>query len=99
MYQYFGEDENSGRNWGGDVLKNRTQGSPTGLFGNSIGQGIENEVIQTNLTASYMVKHNLFIDASHYYRKRTSEDLNSSVNTNFMQLAFRWNFVRPDFNF
>jgi hypothetical protein len=99
MYQYFGADENPSQNWGGDVLKNRLQGSPTGLFGNIIGQGIENRVIQTNLTTSYMVRHNFFIDASYYFRRRTAQDLNSPISSNFMQLAFRWNFVRPDFNF
>lgn len=99
MYQYFGSDENADRNWGGDVLKNRLRNSPTGLFGNSIGQGIENRVIQTNFSASFMVKHNLFIDASHYFRRRTAQDLSAPVSSNFMQLAIRLNFVKPDFNF
>ncbi|WP_255502079.1 hypothetical protein [Algoriphagus sp. AK58] len=99
MYQYFGADENANVNWGGDVLKNRLENSPTGLFGNYIGQGIENRVIQSNFTASYMLKHNLFIDGSHYYRRRTAQDLNSPVSSHYLQLAIRWNFVRPDFNF
>ena len=99
MYQYFGADENAGINWGGDLLKNRLENSPTGLFGNFIGQGVENRVIQSNLTASYMLRHNFFIDASHSFRRRTAQDLSAPESSNFMQLAFRWNFVRPDFNF
>jgi hypothetical protein len=99
MYQFFGTDENQLVNWGGDLLKNRLRNSPTGLFGNYIGQGIENKVLQSNLTASYMVKHNFFIDASHYFRRRTAQDLNAPMTSNYLQLAFRWNFVRPDFNF
>ena len=99
MYQFFGADERAGVNWGGDVLKNRLQDSPTGLFGNVIGQGVENRVVQSNLTATYMVRHNFFIDASHYFRRRTAQDLNTPASSNFMQLAFRWNFVRPDFNY
>lgn len=99
FYQYFGADEDAATNWGGDVLKNRLEGSPTGLFGNFIGQGIENEVIQTNLTASYMLKHNFFVDASHTFRRRTAQDLDAPVSSHYLQLAFRWNFVRPDFNF
>ena len=98
FYQYFGADENVETNWGGDVLKNRLEGSPTGLFGNFIGQGIENKVVQTNLTASYMLKHNFFVDASHTYRRRTAQDLDAPVASNYLQLAFRWNFVRPDCN-
>lgn len=99
MYQFFGTDESPEVNWGGDVLKNRLQNSPTGLFGNVIGQGVENRVVQTNLTASYMLRHNFFIDASHYLRRRTAQNLDAPEVSNFMQLAFRWNFIRPDFNY
>lgn len=99
LYQYFGADENTGTNWGGDILKNRLVGSPTGLFGNFIGQGIENRVLQSNLTASYMLKHNFFVDASHTFRRRTAQDLDGPISSHYLQLAFRWNFIRPDFNF
>jgi hypothetical protein len=99
FYQYFGADQDAETNWGGDVLKNRLEGSPTGLFGNFIGQGIENKIIQTNLTASYMLKHNFFVDASHTFRRRTAQDLNEPASSHYLQLAFRWNFVRPDFNY
>lgn len=99
FYQYFGTDEDAATNWGGDVLKNRLKGSPTGLFGNFIGQGIENRVVQSNLTASYMLKHNFFVDASHTFRRRTAQDLSAPQSSHYLQLAFRWNFVRPDFNY
>ena len=99
MYQLFGADENPETNWGGDVLKNRLEGSPTGLFGNFIGQGVENQVVQTNFNASYMLKHNFFVDFSHTYRRRTAQDLNAPQASNFLQFAFRWNFTRPDFNY
>ena len=84
---------------GGDVLKNRLEGSPTGLYNNFIGQGVENKVIQTNLTASYMLKHNLFVDGSHTFRRRTAQNLDAPLSSNYLQLAIRWNFVRPDFNY
>ena len=99
MYQLYGADPDLETNWGGDVLKNRLEGSPTGLFGNVIGQGIENKVIQTNLNASYMLRHNFFIDASHTFRRRTAQDLDSPATSQYMQLAFRWNFIRPDYNY
>ncbi len=99
FYQYFGTDESPEVNWGGDVLKNRLEGSPTGLFDNYIGQGMENKVIQSNLTASYMLKHNFFVDASHTFRKRTAQDLDEPLSSHYLQMAFRWNFVKPDFNY
>ncbi|WP_425636084.1 hypothetical protein ACPUEN_11865 [Algoriphagus yeomjeoni] len=99
MHQLYGADPDEETNWGGDVLKNRLEGSPTGLFGNVIGQGIENTVVQTNLNASYMLKHNFFIDASHTFRRRTAQDLDSPETSQYLQLAFRWNFTRPDYNY
>lgn len=99
LYQYFGADESPEINWGGDVLKNRLEGSPTGLYDNYIGQGVENKIIQSNLSASYMLKHNFFVDASHTFRRRTAQDLDAPVSSHYLQVAFRWNFVRPDFNY
>lgn len=99
MYQLYGTDPDAETNYGGDVLKNRLEGSPTGLFGNYIGQGIENKVVQTNLVASYMLKHNLFIDANHTFRRRTAQDLDAPESSQFVQVGVRWNFIRPDYNF
>lgn len=99
MYQLYGADPDTETNWGGDLLKNRLIGSPTGLFGNKTGQGIENTIMQSNLTASYMLRHNFFIDASHTYRRRSAQDMNSPESSRFLQLGIRWNFIRPDFNF
>lgn len=98
-YQLYGADPDQETNWGGDILKNRLEGSPTGLFGNVTGQGIENQVIQTNLVASYMLKHNLFIDGTHIFRRRTAQDLTAPESSQFVQFAIRWNFIRPEFNF
>ncbi len=99
MYQFYGDDPNPETNFGGDVLKNRLVGSPTGLFGNFIGQGVENTVVQTNFNVSYMIKHNFFIDGSHTYRRRTAQDLDSPEVSQLLQLGFRWNFIRPEYNY
>ncbi len=99
MYQLYGADPDTETNWGGDILKNRLEGSPTGLFNNLTGQGIENRVVQANLNASYMLKHNFFLDASHTYRRRTAQDLDSPEASQFFQMGIRWNFVRPDYNY
>ena len=98
MYQFFGSDPDPETNWGGNVLKNRLDGSPTGLFGNTIGQGIENTVFQSNLTASYMLKHNFFIDASHTFRHQRIEG-SDHQRSQMLQVGIRWNFIRPEFNF
>ena len=99
MHQLNGADPDATTNFGGDVLKNRLVGSPTGLFGNFIGQGIENQVIQTNLNASYMLRHNFFIDATHTFRRRTAQNLDIPESSQLIQLGLRWNFLRPDYNY
>jgi len=99
MYQLYGADPDAETNWGGDVLKNRLQGSPTGLFNNLTGQGVKNQYVQTNLNASYMLKHNFFIDATHTFRRTTAEDLDSPKTKQLLQLGVRWNFLRPDYNY
>jgi len=99
MHQLYGADPDATTNFGGDILKNRLVGSPTGLFGNFIGQGIENQVIQTNLNASYMLRHNFFIDATHTFRRRTAQDSDSPESSQLIQLGLRWNFLRPDYNY
>lgn len=98
MHQLYGTDPDPETNFGGNVLKNRLIGSPTGLFGNFIGQGIKNTVVQTNLNASYMLRHNFFVDVTHTFRRSTAQDLDRPDVSQLLQLGIRWNFLRPDYN-
>lgn len=96
LYQYYGTDPDAFSNYGGDILKNRTTQS-TGLFGNIIGQGLENKVFMASLNASYMLKHRLFVDFSHTYRKHTVENTHEALH--YPQLSLRMNISRQDFNY
>ena len=100
IYQFYGADPDAETNFGGDLLKSRlTPNSGIGLFGHVIGQGIENRVVLGIVNLSYMLKHNLFIDASHTYRRRTSQDLAVPESTSLSQLSLRMNIVRQEFNY
>lgn len=94
IYQYYGSDPDATSNFGGDILKNRTTQS-TGLFGNTIGQGVENEVVMASFNASYMLKHQLFLDLSHTYRRHKIENIVES--THYPQLSLRMNISRQEF--
>lgn len=96
VYQYYGSDPNESSNFGGDILKNRVAQS-TGLFGNTIGQGLENKVYMASLNASYMLKHQLFVDLSHSYRRHSIESRIESQH--YPQLSLRMNISRQDFNY
>ncbi|MFD2033648.1 hypothetical protein ACFSKL_02540 [Belliella marina] len=100
FYQLFGADPSEEVNFGGDLLKNRlVTNTGLGLFGHVIGQGVENKVAMGTLNASYMLKHNLYLDLSHSYRRRTAQGLDSPDVNNFTQLGVRLNIVRQDFNY
>jgi hypothetical protein len=43
MYQLAEADPDAQTNWGGDVLKNSLQRSPTGLSNNLTGEGVKNQ--------------------------------------------------------
>ncbi|MBW3470400.1 hypothetical protein [Arthrospiribacter ruber] len=100
LYQYFGDDPSEDVNFGKNVLKNRmSPNTGIGLFGNVIGQGVENRVLLANLNLSYMIRQNVFLDLSQTFRTRTAEDLDSPANTSFTQLSLRVNMIRNDFNY
>lgn len=97
VYHYYGSDPNVLSNFGGDILKSRTTQS-TSLFGNKIGQGLENRMAMTTLTGTYMLKHKLFLDISHTYRKHTLSTGTPQAD-HYSQLSLRMNISRQDFNY
>ncbi|GAB3651855.1 hypothetical protein GCM10028791_21060 [Echinicola sediminis] len=100
VYHYYGADPDEATNYGGDLLKNRLEGTEgMGLFGHTIGQGVENRVLLGNVTATYMLKHNLFLDVGHSYRRRTAQDLDAAETTQYSQLSLRLNISREEFNY
>lgn len=89
--------DSTGVNWGGDILKNnRTREQE---YGNTIGQGISNDMVMGSFTASWQLKHNLFIDASIVVRKSKSELEIYDNNTTISSLALRWNIAKRLYEF
>ena len=83
--------DTTGVNWGSDVLKaNRTRQME---FGNKILQGVANDIVFASLTASWHLKHNLFIDASMTLRQSKSPAAQYNTNTSVTSLALRWNIA------
>ncbi|UCS95088.1 hypothetical protein KZP23_08780 [Echinicola marina] len=100
VYHYYGADPNEETNMGGDLLKNRLEGTDgLGLYGHTIGQGVESRMLIGNFRASYMLRHNLFLDAGHSYRKHTAQNLDSPEVSQYSQLSLRLNIAREDFNY
>lgn len=87
------EDEN----WGGDILKsNETREQE---YENKIGQGQENTIGLVSFTASYHLKHNLFIDGTALIRESKSDYAPYDNNTNMLFMALRWNIPQRLYEF
>jgi hypothetical protein len=95
-YMKTGRDQD-GENWGGDILKpNSTRQQE---YDNKIGQGVANSIAFGTLTASWQVKHNLFVDLDLIVRKSTSGLAMYNNNTTISSVALRWNFARRVYEF
>ena len=87
----------SKKSWGTDILKpNQTRHRD---FGNTIGQGIANDLIYASMTASWQLKHNLFIDGCLVIRKSESPLAFYNNNSTITSLALRWNIPQRLYEF
>jgi hypothetical protein len=96
MFVKTGRDS-TGVNWGGDILKSNTTREKE--YNNTIGQGINNNIVLGTLTISWQLKHNLFIDANILVRKSESALTIYNNNTTLSSLALRWNIARRLYEF
>lgn len=96
IFTSIGRDS-TGVNWGGDILKdNRTRERE---FQNTIGQGVDNDILFGSFTASWQLKHNLFVDANVVLRKSESPATFYNNNTALTSLALRWNIAQRLYEF
>lgn len=96
MYAQIGLDT-TGVNWGADISKTNTTREKD--FGNTIGQGVKNDLLIGTFTASWMVGHNMFIDASLVIRKSESPVARFNTNSTITSLALRWNIPQRFYDF
>lgn len=77
-------------NWGGNIRRDYRTFERE--YGNRMGQGISTNLAFANLTASYMLKHNFFIDGKVVVRRQQSTL--ATQNTAFASLNLRWNVAQ-----
>jgi hypothetical protein len=87
----YGNDTN-GSNWGRDIRKNYYTAPRE--FGNFIGQGVSTQLLIADASISYMLWHNIFIDAQITYRNVTSALPQFESRVWIPAVAFRWNMNR-----
>jgi hypothetical protein len=84
-------------NWGGDILKNNNLREKN--LNNTIGQGVKNDILLATFTASWQLRHNLFIDGSIVLRRSESPEPAFNTNTSITSLALRWNIPQRLYDF
>lgn len=96
MMMQVGRDTTS-MNWGSDILKDYNTREMD--YGNSIAQGVENNILFATFTASWQLKHNIFIDASVIIRNSESPTPIFNNNSTVTSLALRWNIPQRLYEF
>ncbi len=89
--------DGANENWGGSILKNYITRQQD--YGNTTTQGIKNDIAYADFTASYMLKHNLFIEGKQIIRNSTSASPAYNNNTSVTSLSVRWNIPQRLYEF
>ncbi len=95
MAAQYGNDIGE-ENYGRDILKDYTsrRQSPGGGnldFGNDHLQGNKTELLILFGRATYMIRHNMFIDIDLTYRKESDSNNQINSSTSVIGMSFRWN--------
>lgn len=96
FYTKIGRDTTN-VNWGSNILKNNSSHQMD--YGNKIGQGVKNTIAFLDLTASYMVRHNVFIDLKMIIRHSSSPVALYNTNSTITSLSLRWNIPQRTYDF
>jgi hypothetical protein len=78
-----------GRNYGGNILLDYETNFRD--YGNFIGQGRKTIATYADLRASYMIKHNVFLEGRLLYRFQDSQYRPDSYTDRTASIALRWN--------
>ena len=85
----YGSDPSADINYGGNILKDYTYRFRN--EGNFIGQGRKTVVTYADLRASYMIRHNIFLEGRFLYRFQDSQFRPNSYSEQVASFALRWN--------
>ncbi|QKZ15601.1 hypothetical protein [Spirosoma sp. KUDC1026] len=85
----YGADPSPDRNYGGNILQDYN--TRIGEDGNHIGQGRKTIITYGDIRGSYMIRHNVFLEARYLYRFQDSEYRPARYSDQVASLAVRWN--------
>jgi hypothetical protein len=88
---------NNGSNWGSNILLSNSTREME--FNNKISQGITNDILMMNFTATWQLKHNIFVDLSAVIRKSESSQTFYNNNSTLTSVALRINIPQRLYEF
>jgi hypothetical protein len=105
IFTKIGRDT-TGVNWGSDILKDNSTRTG-GDYGHKVGEGVKNTIVFMDFTASYMIRHNVFIDFKATIRRSTSPVPSNNVlyyplynnNSTITSVSLRWNIPARTYDF
>lgn len=84
-------------NWGNNILlDNRTRLQD---HGNMLEQGVKTNLLMADVTATWHVWHNLFMDLRYIDRRKKNAMVPEQLTTHFTSIGLRLNIAPRDFNF
>lgn len=91
IYAKYGLDTLNS-NWGKDILKDYNTREQE--YGNVIGQGVASSLTFIDITTTYQLKHNVFIDLKLISREQKSDEPTLANKSTIYSFAFRWNIAQ-----
>lgn len=92
----YGADS-AGSNWGGNIFLDYEARESD--FFNKTAQGVKTRIQLADLTASYMIRHNIFADVRYIYRMEKSDLPIRDLKTSYITFGLRMNFYQRKFDF
>lgn len=89
------DDRNT--NWGSNLI--RTYNTREQEYGNEIGQGVPSTTLLFGLDLSYQIRHNLFLEAEYFYRRRDSDRAEFEQQVQYFGGGVRMNIGRQRMDF
>lgn len=94
----YGQDS-TGTNFGGNINYPTTPLNVYQQFDNKIGQGVKTDYTMYEITATYMIKHNLFVDAMYISRITDAFSKEYSSDLDYFAISIRLNVGLKRFEF
>ncbi len=91
--------DTAGSNFGADIFIPTTESNVFTVYGNEAGQGVGTDLLLSEWTATYMLRHNFFIDVSYSYRKTASTLSAFESSSHIFQIGVRMNVAKRKFQF